>query len=79
VATDDTIYWKDDTFANGAARFGAFPDGVFYAVFTELWPDNMTLATLIAVDGMFPVSQWRLRGSLERRADRGFSSFSRGL
>lgn len=52
VATDGTIHWQSNEFANGTARFGAFSDGVFYAVFTQLWPNNMTLATLLAVDGM---------------------------
>lgn len=66
VAVDGTIHWNSDDFTNGTARFGAFPNGVFYGVFGDSWPNNMTLATLLAVDGMFTATT-RSEGALENR------------
>lgn len=78
VALDGTIYWKSDAFANETARFGTFRNGTFYAVFSEAWPNNMTQATLIAVDGM-SLNITNLTRGIEHGADKTFLVLSCGL
>lgn len=51
MAFDGTLYWKNNSFTNGTAKFSADSAGVLYAVLTGPLPDNLTVVGLEALDG----------------------------
>ena len=52
MAVDGTLYWKNDSFTDGNAKFGPDSAGILYAVLSGPLPDYLTVAGLEALDGM---------------------------